>query len=40
LVDLCVCVSVRLRSRHPNEKIPTFSGKWASDDGYAAEQTL
>jgi len=25
---------------HPNEKLPTFSGKWVADDVYEAVQIL
>jgi len=37
LVDWYECV---LRYFAVKQKLPTFSGKWASDDGYAAGRTL
>jgi hypothetical protein len=37
----CADVIALLRSyRRQNKKLPTFSGKWASDDVYAAVQKL
>jgi len=39
LIDLAyVCATLR-SIRRQNKNVPTFSWKWASDDGYAVTQT-